>query len=184
MAKITGLTSSQQAKYLNESASVINRFDRNRDGAIDRSEAERYQGRFDSTYTTRTGDFVTATTVTNDRFELLRSNAFAKVDANLDGRLTASEMTEAYLKDRDTNRNGVLSNWEKFKMSLSGVSSMVTTSREEEVGRKSRTYYDPLPVQPSPPPVYDVPSYDRPTPPPVGRPTPPSVGRPTPPSVY
>lgn len=182
MSPVTGISASQRAQYTQRAADVINRFDTNRNGTLERNENERYEGRYRSSYSSRYGDYVTFTTVVNDRFSLVKADAFAKGDANRDGKLTKDEMVEAYLVDRDSNRDGKLSSWEKFKMGFSGVTGMFQTSREREVDRSSYTIYDPLPEPPRPTPPY---AGDRPTPPSTGsRPTPPSTGsRPTPPST-
>lgn len=196
MSSVTGLSAKQTQQYLDEARKLIARYDRQNTGTIDEAEQPRYDGHTWNSFDTRINDsYVMRTTTFYDRYTAIKGDEFRLADANRDNRLNDQEMLDAYLAERDSNHDGKLSSWEKFKMSFAGLRGKYEKSWEVETDRQTQLVYDPRPVynppspRPVPPSANDRPTppsvNDRPTPPSVGdRPTPPSTGsRPTPPSV-
>lgn len=197
MSRITGLSSSQIAALEREARNLVASYDRDRDGAIDRDERERFSGADSYTFSQRdywNDDLVKLTTVYQNHYKGVRMDALQTADTNQDGRLIAGEMVEAYLADRDTNHDGNLSAWERFKMSFQSLTGQFERSWSVETHRSTRVIYDPLPYyeppsdpyRPAPPRVDPRPPRDpyRPTPPAVD-PRPPKIDprRPAPPPV-
>lgn len=188
------VSSKDAARYQADAKRLIAKFDANNDGALDKTELSKFDGKDAWTTSTRIGssDFVSRTTVYYDKYRGIKEEEFRSADVNKDNKLTQQEIYDAFLERTDRNKNGKLGFFEKMGNSVEG---QFAKSWKVETDRKTTLDYDPLPRdydRPTPPGSgYDRPTppgsgYDRPTPPSSGsdRPTPPSSGsdRPTPPS--
>ena len=179
---VSGISDKKRAQYQASAERLIATYDSDRDGRLNASEREAFLGQRVVTRTSRVGDsdWVTRTTITYDRFGGIKEAEFRRGDANHDGLLSRDELVEAYLARRDTNQNGHLSWWERFKAFFNSLPRQFEDQWQVETGRQSRLVYSPLP-RPTPPSS----GIDRPMPPSGGsdRPVPPDGGsdRPTPP---
>ena len=179
---VSGISEKKLAKYQASAERLIATYDSDHDGLLDSTENKKFLGRGAATITTRDGDsdWVTRTTIAYDRFSGIKDAEFQFVDANQDGQLSRDELVDAFLARRDTDKNGHLGWWERFKAFFTSIPRQFEDHWQVETGRQSRREYSPLP-RPTPPSS----GGDRPTPPGGGtdRPTPPSgeTDRPTPP---
>lgn len=185
MSRIDGYPKDQVAKARAAAGELMAKFDRNKDGFIQRSEMERDLGFSTSVYSDRMNDtFVWQTAVTHQNFEHIHD--FAALDANKDGQISVEEVTEKTVLDVDDNKDGKLSWAEKAFSTWSGTVFGNVRSRSVEVSRDRKMVYDPLPQPVAPPSIPE----DRPRPPSVSpslpdRPRPPAIegGRTRPPSI-
>ena len=153
---IQGLSASQLADYRSEARSLVQKYDTNNDGRIDRREAQdrRSLGYDSSSYTNRISrDYVERTTIHQQIYGEIDTRALEKADRNADGRLDAEEMVEGYLQERDGNRDGTLGFLERLGTSVSGMINLFQNKSTVVVDRATRLEYSPQV------------DYDRPTPP-------------------
>lgn len=193
---ISGISASQRDSLRREAVDMITRHDRNYDGRLQRFEGqdERLVGSDSYSYTTRISDtYVNRTTIYQNTYDAFKAEAFDRADRNRDGELTADEIVDSYLEEKDSNHNGDLGFWEKMGVGAGDLRDRMTRKWTRETDRRTTLEYSPdydwnRPTPPRPDwdrPTPPRPDWDRPTPPRPDwdRPTPPrpDSSRPTPP---
>lgn len=195
MEIIPGLKQKHINKAEDQAKKLIAQFDANNDGVLSQEELKEKEVR---RYTTTDGgvrewyneDYIKYTHTDKVDYDRIDADKFKTYDADKDGKLTADEMVEAFMKESDRNKDGKVGFFERWLGRLPSIDQIFKRSRTQITGQRTTTVYSPKPRdndRPTPPGGST--GGDRPTPPGGStggdRPTPPggSTGgdRPTPP---